>query len=114
MHEYLTHERPLLPCSYVFHYMVEKGITYLCLADEKQKRRIPFLFLDDIKVKFQGSYGERANVSHTPLSRPPLPPLQAQLRRASDASVHAHAAPPSLPPAPPSLCITCRPPSPSP
>jgi len=47
----------------VFHYVVEKGITYLCLGDEKNKRRIPFLYLDDIKAKFQGSYGDRANTA---------------------------------------------------
>lgn len=47
-------------CSYVFHYMVERGIIYLCLADEKQKRRVPFLFLEDMRTKFQQSYGERA------------------------------------------------------
>lgn len=75
------------PCSCVFHYIVERGITYLCLADEKNKRRIPFLYLDDIKVrawplwrprsgcriahppnaraqaKFQTAYGERANTA---------------------------------------------------
>lgn len=49
--------------SCTFHYMVERGITYLCLADEKQKRRLPFLYLDDIKGKFQASYGERANTA---------------------------------------------------
>jgi len=51
-----------LLCSYsfVFHYVVERGIIYLCLADEKEKRRIPFLFLEEIKGKFQQSYGDRA------------------------------------------------------
>ena len=39
---------------------MERGITYLCLADEKQKRRLPFLFLDDVKTRFAGAYGERA------------------------------------------------------
>ena len=47
----------------MFHYIVEKGLTYLCLADEKNKRRIPFLYLDDIKAKFQSSYGDRANTA---------------------------------------------------
>ena len=47
---------PTLRCSFVFHYIVERGVTYLCLADEKNKRRLPFLFLDDIKAKFQASY----------------------------------------------------------
>jgi vesicle-associated membrane protein 7 len=46
--------------NYVFHYVVDRGLTFLCLADEKQKRRVPFLFLDDVRSKFQASYGERA------------------------------------------------------
>ena len=43
-------------CSYTFHYIVERGVTYLCLTDEKNKRRLPFAFLDDIKAKFQANY----------------------------------------------------------
>ena len=31
-------------------------MTYLCLTDEKNKRRLPFAFLDDIKAKFQAAY----------------------------------------------------------
>ncbi len=42
---------------------MEKGITFLCLGDEKNKRRIPFLYLDDIKAKFQQMYGDRANTA---------------------------------------------------
>lgn len=42
---------PYPVCSYVFHYIVERGLIFLCLADEKQKRRIPFLYLDDIKQR---------------------------------------------------------------
>ena len=57
-----TPQNPRLP-SFVFHYVVEKGITYLCLGDEKNKRRIPFLYLDDIKAKFQAAYGDRANTA---------------------------------------------------
>lgn len=49
--------------EYVFHYMVEDGLTYLCLADEKQKRRIPFLFLADIKDRFRAAYGDRAKTA---------------------------------------------------
>ncbi len=56
----LPHHITLTLCSYVFHYVVERGITYLCLADEKQKRRIPFLFLEDVKGRFQQTYGDRA------------------------------------------------------
>ena len=40
----------LVCCRHVFHYVVEDSITYLCMADEDFKRRIPFAFLEDIKV----------------------------------------------------------------
>jgi vesicle-associated membrane protein 7 len=46
--------------KHVFHYVVESSITYLCMADEDAKRRIPFAFLDDIKNRFKSSYGNRA------------------------------------------------------
>jgi vesicle-associated membrane protein 7 len=49
--------------DYVFHYMTEDGLTYLCLSDEQQKRRIPFLFLVDIKEKFVAAYGSRAKTA---------------------------------------------------
>jgi hypothetical protein len=48
---------------YLYHYIVENGITYLCLADEDQKRRIPFEFLEDIKRRFQETYGDRARTA---------------------------------------------------
>mmetsp|Transcript_7486 Transcript_7486/g.11795 ORF Transcript_7486/g.11795 Transcript_7486/m.11795 type:complete len:177 (+) Transcript_7486:267-797(+) len=43
-------------CSHAFHYIVEDGITYLCLADEQLKRRIPFAFLQDVKERFKATY----------------------------------------------------------
>lgn len=35
---------------HIFHYIVEDQITYLCMADDDLKRRVPFLFLEDMKV----------------------------------------------------------------
>lgn len=32
--------------AHVFHYIVENGVTYLCMADEQSRRRIPFAFLE--------------------------------------------------------------------
>jgi len=46
--------------KYAFHYIVEGRLTFLCMADA-EKRRIPFVFLDDIKNKFIATYGDRAN-----------------------------------------------------
>uniref|UniRef100_A0AAV1USW3 Uncharacterized protein n=1 Tax=Peronospora matthiolae TaxID=2874970 RepID=A0AAV1USW3_9STRA len=45
---------------HLFHYIVEAGVTYLCMADDDLKRRVPFLFLDDLKKRFQEAYGARA------------------------------------------------------
>ncbi|KAG2521686.1 hypothetical protein JM16_006111 [Phytophthora kernoviae] len=45
---------------HIFHYIVEGGVTYLCMADDDLKRRVPFLFLEDMKNRFQATYGERA------------------------------------------------------
>lgn len=43
---------------YVFHYIVEAGITYLCMANDMAKRRIPFAFLEDIKMRFKTQFGD--------------------------------------------------------
>lgn len=50
--------------KYVFHYMVEDGITYLCMADEAFLRMIAFRFLEDMKNKFKQSFGDRARTAH--------------------------------------------------
>lgn len=50
--------------QFTFHYITERGVTYLCLTDEKNKRRLPFSFLDDVKGKFQQTYSQdRINVA---------------------------------------------------
>lgn len=46
--------------EYVFHYCVEAGICYLCMSDEKNKHRIPFGFLEDLKRSFTTKYGYEA------------------------------------------------------
>jgi len=46
--------------SYVFHYIVEEGITYLCMADESVDRQIAFHCLEAIKSKFRQQYADRA------------------------------------------------------
>ncbi len=39
--------------STTFHYIVEGGITYLCMSSDMVKRRIPFAFLEDIKSRLK-------------------------------------------------------------
>lgn len=48
---------------HIFHYIVDDGITYLCMADEEFGRRIPFAFLDDIKSRFKATYGDRGKTA---------------------------------------------------
>mmetsp|Transcript_5082 Transcript_5082/g.7171 ORF Transcript_5082/g.7171 Transcript_5082/m.7171 type:complete len:180 (-) Transcript_5082:459-998(-) len=49
--------------QYVFHYIVENKITFLCMADESFKRRVPFAFLDDVKNRFFATYGDRGQTA---------------------------------------------------
>lgn len=49
--------------DFVFHYIVEDGLTFLCLSEEKDTRRIPFLFLQDMKERFIAHYGARAKTA---------------------------------------------------
>lgn len=46
--------------NYVFHYVVENGICYLCMSDELNKHRIPYAFLADMKDRFLAQYGYEA------------------------------------------------------
>jgi vesicle-associated membrane protein 7 len=49
---------------YLFHYICEDGLTYMCMADDAFERRISFAFLQDIKEKFLAKYSkERANTA---------------------------------------------------
>lgn len=43
--------------NYLFHYIVEQGICFLCMSDELNKHRIPFAFLNDMKDQFTSKYG---------------------------------------------------------
>ncbi|KAF9383214.1 hypothetical protein CPB97_006650 [Podila verticillata] len=46
---------------YLFHYICEDGLTYMCMADDTFGRRIPFAFLQDMKERFLAQYSrERA------------------------------------------------------
>ena len=59
--------KPTKTHRYLFHYICEDGLTYMCMADDSFGRRIPFAFLQDIKEKFLTQYGrERALNSLVP------------------------------------------------
>ncbi|KAI8053730.1 synaptobrevin domain-containing protein [Syncephalis plumigaleata] len=41
---------------YLFHYISQNGLVYMCMADDAFGRRIPFAFLEDIKTRFTSLY----------------------------------------------------------
>lgn len=47
--------------NYLFHYVCENGIIYMCITDDDFERSRAFLFLNEIKRRFQSSYGSTAN-----------------------------------------------------
>mmetsp|Transcript_11086 Transcript_11086/g.33079 ORF Transcript_11086/g.33079 Transcript_11086/m.33079 type:complete len:227 (+) Transcript_11086:214-894(+) len=51
--------------QYVFHYLCDDGILYLCMCDDanNDRRRVPFAFLEDVKQRFRAAYGETAKTA---------------------------------------------------
>ncbi|XP_013419934.1 vesicle-associated membrane protein 7 [Lingula anatina] len=49
--------------DYLFHYVSEDRIIYLCITDDDFDRSRAFLFLNDIKRKFQTQYGTRSQTA---------------------------------------------------
>jgi len=44
--------------NYLFHYICESKIIYMCITDDEFERSRAFLFLNEIKRRFQATYGE--------------------------------------------------------
>ncbi|BES99357.1 unnamed protein product [Nesidiocoris tenuis] len=49
--------------SYLFHYICEKRIVYMCITDDEFERSRAFLFLNEIKRRFKSSFGDRAQTA---------------------------------------------------
>ncbi|XP_019173690.1 PREDICTED: vesicle-associated membrane protein 714-like [Ipomoea nil] len=49
---------------YIFHILRSDGLTFLCMANDTFGRRIPFSYLEDVKMRFMKNYGRIA--SHAP------------------------------------------------
>ncbi|XP_025087433.1 vesicle-associated membrane protein 7-like [Pomacea canaliculata] len=49
--------------SYLFHYIAEEKIIYLCITDDDFERSKAFSFLNEIKRRFQSQYGMRAQTA---------------------------------------------------
>nr|CAD1838491.1 unnamed protein product [Ananas comosus var. bracteatus] len=50
---------------YIFHVLRADGITFLCMANDTFGRRVPFLYLEDIHMRFMKNYGR---VAHSALA----------------------------------------------
>ncbi|XP_036160794.1 vesicle-associated membrane protein 7 isoform X3 [Myotis myotis] len=49
--------------SYLFHYICQDRIIYLCITDDDFERSRAFNFLNEIKKRFQTTYGSRAQTA---------------------------------------------------
>lgn len=49
--------------SYLFHYISEDRIIYLCITDDDFERSKAFTFLNEVKRRFQTQYGVRAQTA---------------------------------------------------
>ncbi|XP_067012925.1 vesicle-associated membrane protein 7 [Anabrus simplex] len=49
--------------NYLFHYICENRIVYMCITDDEFERSRAFLFLNEIKRRFQAAYGTRAETA---------------------------------------------------
>jgi len=49
--------------DHTFHYIVEDGLVYLCMAEGSFGRKIPFDFLEDIRNRWVDTYGDRGKTA---------------------------------------------------
>mmetsp|Transcript_7151 Transcript_7151/g.11540 ORF Transcript_7151/g.11540 Transcript_7151/m.11540 type:complete len:221 (+) Transcript_7151:78-740(+) len=43
--------------EHLFHYLVQDGITFLCMTDKGSRRRTPFLYLEDLGRRWGATFG---------------------------------------------------------
>lgn len=53
---------------YVFHYLLENRICYLCLCEKTFSKRLAFSYLEDLANEFQLQYGQRLYTVSRPYS----------------------------------------------
>eukprot|EP00118_Oscarella_pearsei_P024867 m.306971 g.306971 ORF g.306971 m.306971 type:complete len:219 (+) comp41791_c0_seq1:64-720(+) len=49
--------------NYLFHYIHEDGIVYLCITTDDFQRSAAFMYLEDVKGRFQKQYATRAHTA---------------------------------------------------
>ncbi|KAI8924215.1 Longin-like domain-containing protein [Entophlyctis helioformis] len=51
---------------YVFHYMIEFGVCYLCLCDRSYPKKLAFAYLEELQKEFQSLYGNEVGTVARP------------------------------------------------
>ncbi|XP_074600050.1 vesicle-trafficking protein SEC22 isoform X1 [Brevipalpus obovatus] len=68
----LTYESPkqmsIESGSYLFHYLIEKGVCYLVLCEKSFSKRLAFQYLENLQSEFTNQYGSRVNTVTRPYS----------------------------------------------
>ena len=49
--------------NFSFNYLIDDGLTYLCMTKQSFSQRLSFAFLEDIKNKFHSAYGSRGRTA---------------------------------------------------
>ncbi|KAJ1519341.1 hypothetical protein ONE63_004638 [Megalurothrips usitatus] len=49
--------------SYLFHYVCENNVIYMCITDDEFERSRAFLFLNEVMRRFQSAYGSRVETA---------------------------------------------------
>ncbi|VTJ78069.1 Hypothetical predicted protein, partial [Marmota monax] len=52
--------------NYLFHYICQERILCLCITDDGFERSQAFNFLNEVKKRFQATYGSRAQTAALP------------------------------------------------
>lgn len=71
--------------EYLFHYVVESGLVYLCITDDLFDRSLAFAFLGAVSRRFSSVYGFRSNTALPYAMNSEFAPLMAtEMRRFSE------------------------------
>jgi vesicle transport protein SEC22 len=56
----------LITGPFIFHYIIQYGIVYLCLCEPSYPRALAFSYLEDIQKEFQQQYGDEIGQASRP------------------------------------------------
>ncbi|XP_074654342.1 vesicle-trafficking protein SEC22b-like [Tubulanus polymorphus] len=54
--------------TYLFHYLIERGVVFLVLCEQSFSKRLAFSYLEDLQNEFTQQYGQRVDTVSRPYS----------------------------------------------